>query len=142
MFRSGILSAGGLQSPLRPNRKAARRRSAAAVFAAERLEERRLLSAYYSNGSSLLAGDGSAATPWNSLYAISIYTGFQRGDVVYLSGTFNNQNMFLEAPATGIGDRFSCPKCRCAIEVKERSTFAPGRLRDFTCQCGNQMGRE
>ena len=45
------------------------------------------------------------------------------------------------ASDTQIGDRFSCPRCRCAIEVKSRSTFEPGRLREFTCQCGNRMER-
>lgn len=44
-----------------------------------------------------------------------------------------------EDATTEVGDRFSCPRCRCAIEVKNRSSFEPGRLRDFTCQCGNRM---
>jgi ribonuclease HI len=47
-----------------------------------------------------------------------------------------------EAPsATKEGDQFTCPRCRCAIEVKQLSSLAPHRLRDFTCQCGNRMNR-
>ncbi len=46
-----------------------------------------------------------------------------------------------QSPITKIGDRFSCPRCGCAIELKGKSSWEPGRLRDFTCQCGSRMNR-
>ena len=37
------------------------------------------------------------------------------------------------------GDRFACPRCRCAIELKHPSRIRPHQLRPFTCQCGAKM---
>ncbi len=46
----------------------------------------------------------------------------------------------LPAPkATKAGDRFVCPKCRCAIEVKLPSSIRPHQLKPFVCQCGTKM---
>lgn len=40
---------------------------------------------------------------------------------------------------TRTGERFSCPRCRCAIEVKIPSSIRPHQLRPFVCQCGMKM---
>jgi hypothetical protein len=48
----------------------------------------------------------------------------------------------LDAPspvATKTGDRFSCPKCGCAIEVTEPSSIRPHQIKPFVCQCGTKM---
>ena len=37
------------------------------------------------------------------------------------------------------GDRVSCPKCGCVIEVQKPSSIRPHQLRSFTCQCGTKM---
>lgn len=42
--------------------------------------------------------------------------------------------------ATKSGDRFSCPRCGCSIEVKTPSNIRPHQLRAFVCQCGMKMG--
>jgi ribonuclease HI len=50
----------------------------------------------------------------------------------------------LDAPAavaTQEGDRFACPRCGCAIEVRTPSSIRPHQLRPFACQCGNRMTR-
>jgi ribonuclease HI len=41
--------------------------------------------------------------------------------------------------ATRAGDRFACPRCGCAIEVKQASRLYPHQLRPFVCQCGMKM---
>jgi ribonuclease HI len=46
------------------------------------------------------------------------------------------------AVATKAGDRFSCPRCGCEIEVKKPSNIRPHQLRPFVCQCGNKMNME
>jgi ribonuclease HI len=38
------------------------------------------------------------------------------------------------------GDRFACPRCGCAIEVKKPSGVRPHQLKPFICQCGAKMG--
>jgi ribonuclease HI len=44
------------------------------------------------------------------------------------------------APAdTKAGDRFACPRCGCAIEVRSPSRLRPHQLRAFVCQCGARM---
>lgn len=48
----------------------------------------------------------------------------------------------VDAPApvaTNAGDSFTCPKCRCVIEVRQPSTIRPHQLKDFVCQCGTKM---
>lgn len=48
----------------------------------------------------------------------------------------------IDAPsprATRAGDRFACPRCGCAIEVKAASKIRPHQLRPFICQCGMKM---
>jgi ribonuclease HI len=48
----------------------------------------------------------------------------------------------LETPApadTKAGDRFACPRCGCAIEVRLPSRLRPHQLRAFVCQCGARM---
>jgi ribonuclease HI len=42
--------------------------------------------------------------------------------------------------ATAAGQRFACPRCGCAIEVKVPSPIRPHQLKPFVCQCGNRMG--
>jgi ribonuclease HI len=47
-----------------------------------------------------------------------------------------------EAPApheTKAGDRFTCPRCGCVIDVKKPSSIRPHQLRPFACQCGMRM---
>ncbi|HEY7117036.1 MAG TPA: ribonuclease HI family protein [Tepidisphaeraceae bacterium] len=49
----------------------------------------------------------------------------------------------IEAPApraTQTGDRFSCARCGCEIEVIRASSIRPHQLKDFVCQCGQKMG--
>ncbi|HEV2294484.1 MAG TPA: ribonuclease HI family protein [Tepidisphaeraceae bacterium] len=49
----------------------------------------------------------------------------------------------LDAPspqATKAGDRFTCARCGCAIEVQKPSSIRPHQLKPFVCQCGNKMG--
>lgn len=48
----------------------------------------------------------------------------------------------LEEPAavaTKAGDRFICPRCKCAVEVLTPSPIRPHQLRPFVCQCGAKM---
>ena len=48
----------------------------------------------------------------------------------------------LDAPAptaTKAGDRFTCPRCGCAIDVRKPSSIRPHQLKPFVCQCGNKM---
>ena len=50
----------------------------------------------------------------------------------------------LDAPApaaTEKGDRFSCPRCGCEVEVRTPSPIRPHQLRPFACQCGNRMNK-
>ena len=37
------------------------------------------------------------------------------------------------------GDRVTCPRCGCVIEVKKPSSIRPHQLRPFVCQCGTKM---
>ena len=44
------------------------------------------------------------------------------------------------APAqTKVGDRFSCVRCGCVIEVQTPSSIRPHQLKPFVCQCGSRM---
>ena len=43
------------------------------------------------------------------------------------------------AAAPKVGDRFACPRCGCAIELRAASRLRPHQLRPFTCQCGARM---
>jgi ribonuclease HI len=48
----------------------------------------------------------------------------------------------IDAPAareTNAGDRFTCARCGCAIEVRAPSRLRPHQLKDFVCQCGAKM---
>ena len=38
------------------------------------------------------------------------------------------------------GDRFTCGRCGCVIDVKKPSSIRPHQLKPFVCQCGNKMG--
>jgi hypothetical protein len=66
------------------------------------LEKRVLFTAYYVNASAADGGNGSASLPWNQLSSISAYTGFHSGDVVNLTGAFNNQTLGLGSAQSGI----------------------------------------
>jgi ribonuclease HI len=44
--------------------------------------------------------------------------------------------------ATQAGDRFSCARCGCEIEVRKPSPIRPHQLKDFVCQCGQKMHSE
>lgn len=46
------------------------------------------------------------------------------------------------ARATEAGDRFSCARCGCEIEVKAPSSVRPHQLKDFVCQCGQKMNAD
>jgi ribonuclease HI/probable phosphoglycerate mutase len=37
------------------------------------------------------------------------------------------------------GDRFSCARCGCEVEVRTPSSVRPHQLKDFVCQCGTKM---
>ena len=37
------------------------------------------------------------------------------------------------------GDRFNCPRCGCAIELRAASRVRPHQLKAFICQCGSIM---
>ena len=41
--------------------------------------------------------------------------------------------------ASVAGDTFTCPRCRCQIEVKRPSSIRPHQLKPFICQCGARM---
>jgi ribonuclease HI len=41
--------------------------------------------------------------------------------------------------ATQSGDRFSCARCGCEIEVRTPPSVRPHQLKDFVCQCGQRM---
>lgn len=48
----------------------------------------------------------------------------------------------VDAPApvsTQHGDRFSCPRCGCEVEICKPSGIRPHQLRPFVCQCGMKM---
>ena len=48
----------------------------------------------------------------------------------------------LDAPsptAPKRGDQFACPRCGCAIELRQPSSIRPHQLKPFTCQCGAKM---
>jgi hypothetical protein len=68
----------------------------------EALEPRLLFSGYYVNSAAGSGGNGSASSPWNDLASISSYGGFHSGDVVNLTGTFNNQVLILGSADAGI----------------------------------------
>jgi hypothetical protein len=68
----------------------------------ELLENRTLFNAFFVNSSAASGGTGSSASPWNLLASVGSYTGFHSGDVVTLTGTFNNQILTLGSAATGI----------------------------------------
>ncbi|MGH7214013.1 MAG: ribonuclease HI family protein [Tepidisphaeraceae bacterium] len=56
----------------------------------------------------------------------------------------NDAGASLDAPAaveTMAGDRFACPRCGCAIEVRQASRLRPHQLKPFVCQCGMKMER-
>jgi ribonuclease HI len=44
------------------------------------------------------------------------------------------------ASGTKSGDRFSCARCGCQIEVRTPSSIRPHQQKAFVCQCGNKMG--
>lgn len=46
------------------------------------------------------------------------------------------------ARATEAGDRFSCARCGCEIEVKVAPSVRPHQLKDFVCQCGQKMNAD
>jgi ribonuclease HI len=37
------------------------------------------------------------------------------------------------------GDRFSCSRCGCSIELRDVSRLRPHQLKPFVCQCGAKM---
>jgi ribonuclease HI len=66
----------------------------------------------------------------------------RKSEVVDVDDAPPAQSDVSEPEANEVGDRFSCTRCGCAIEVNRRSSFEPQRLRDFMCQCGNRMQRD
>ncbi|MGB7158770.1 MAG: ribonuclease HI family protein [Tepidisphaeraceae bacterium] len=63
----------------------------------------------------------------------------RRADVTDVDGGEVSE---LDAPAptgTKAGDRFTCARCGCAIEVKKPSSIRPHQQKPFVCQCGNKM---
>ena len=49
----------------------------------------------------------------------------------------------VDAPAptgTKAGDRFTCARCGCAIEVRKPTGIRPHQQKPFVCQCGSKMG--
>jgi ribonuclease HI len=48
----------------------------------------------------------------------------------------------IDTPAplpTEAGNRFTCARCGCEIEVRKPSSIRPHQLKPFVCQCGNKM---
>jgi ribonuclease HI len=37
------------------------------------------------------------------------------------------------------GDKHACPRCGCAIEVRQPSRIRPHQMKPFTCVCGTKM---
>jgi ribonuclease HI len=68
----------------------------------------------------------------------------RKGDVTDVDGGGGGGGASeLDAPApeaTKAGDRFTCARCGCAIDVRKPSSIRPHQLKPFVCQCGNKMG--
>ncbi len=63
----------------------------------------------------------------------------RKADVTDVDG---NASSALDTPApepTQPGDRFTCSRCGCAIEVRKPSSIRPHQLKPFVCQCGSKM---
>jgi ribonuclease HI len=43
------------------------------------------------------------------------------------------------AAGTKAGDRFTCARCGCAIDVRKPTSIRPHQQKPFVCQCGNKM---
>jgi ribonuclease HI len=39
------------------------------------------------------------------------------------------------------GDRHTCPRCRCSIEIETTTTIRPHQVKPFVCQCGMKMNQ-
>ena len=64
----------------------------------------------------------------------------RKADVTDVDGNGPSE-IDLPAPtATKAGDRFTCGRCGCVIDVKKPSSIRPHQLKPFVCQCGNKMG--
>jgi ribonuclease HI len=64
----------------------------------------------------------------------------RRANVTDVDGGGDPSELDLPAPtATKAGDRFTCARCGCAIEVRKPSSIRPHQLKPFVCQCGNKM---
>ncbi len=101
--------------------KSARGRTGAIPDIIGLLEPRLLMTAYYANASAVTNGSGTSASPWNTLASISAFAGFHSGDVVNLSGTFNNQVLSLGSSATGITITSSATS---PAKIVESSTYS------------------
>jgi ribonuclease HI len=63
----------------------------------------------------------------------------RKADVTDVAGGVPSE-IDLPAPeATKAGQRFTCGRCGCAIEVEKPSSIRPHQLKPFVCQCGNKM---
>jgi ribonuclease HI len=65
----------------------------------------------------------------------------RRADVTDVDPDTGPAEIDLPAPqGTKAGDRVTCARCGCAIEVRKPSSIRPHQLKPFVCQCGNKMG--
>jgi hypothetical protein len=39
------------------------------------------------------------------------------------------------------GDRHTCPRCRCSIEIETATMIRPHQVKPFVCQCGMKMNQ-
>jgi ribonuclease HI len=54
----------------------------------------------------------------------------------------NDSDSPLDTPepiAPKAGDRVSCARCGCVVEIREPSSIRPHQLKPFVCQCGAKM---
>ena len=64
----------------------------------------------------------------------------RKADVADVDGDGGASEIDRPAPvATKAGDRFTCARCGCAIEVRKPSSIRPHQLKPFVCQCGTKM---
>ena len=66
----------------------------------------------------------------------------RRVDVTEVPGAGGGAMSPLDEPSPTVpkrGDRFTCSRCGCSIELRDVSRLRPHQLKPFVCQCGAKM---
>jgi ribonuclease HI len=64
----------------------------------------------------------------------------RKADVHDVDGDSGASEIDLPSAAgTKAGDRLSCARCGCEIDVRKPSSIRPHQQKPFVCQCGNKM---